>query len=124
MQFTLQFPNELRLQSPAPLGGCPRLREKPTASAPTRLANSRSAGASFSNAAYFRYRPANESECHNNPHRIGPGIFAVSVLTLSPTAEARAQGEMTVWILRRTALRTAPSTSATTIAIVNRRPLR
>jgi hypothetical protein len=44
----------------------------------------------------------------------------LSSLTLSITREARAQDEtMTVSILRRTAVRTAPSTGSTTIAFLN-----
>jgi hypothetical protein len=45
--------------------------------------------------------------------------LVLSSLTVSPTRVARAQGEMTVTILRRTALRTAPSTSASTIGFLN-----
>jgi hypothetical protein len=45
--------------------------------------------------------------------------LVLSSLTLSPVREARAQGQpTTITILRRTALRTAPSPSATTIAIL------
>jgi hypothetical protein len=45
--------------------------------------------------------------------------LVLSSLTISITQEARAQGETTVTILRRTPLRTAPSPSATTIAFLN-----
>ena len=45
--------------------------------------------------------------------------LVLSSLTVSTTREARAQGETTITILRRTAVRTAPSTSATTIAFLN-----
>ena len=45
--------------------------------------------------------------------------LVLSSFTVSITREARAQGETTVTILRRTPVRTAPSPSATTIAILN-----
>ena len=45
--------------------------------------------------------------------------LVLSSLTISIPQEARAQGETTVTILRRTPVRTAPSPSATTIAFLN-----
>ncbi|HEX7981403.1 MAG TPA: family 16 glycoside hydrolase [Gemmatimonadaceae bacterium] len=44
--------------------------------------------------------------------------LVLSSFTVSATREARAQGEVTVTILRRTALRTAPSPSASTVAFL------
>jgi len=45
--------------------------------------------------------------------------LVLSSFTVSTAREARAQGETTVTILRRTAVRTAPSPGATTIAFLN-----
>jgi hypothetical protein len=45
--------------------------------------------------------------------------LALSSLTVATAREARAQGETTVTILRRTAVRTAPNTNATVIAFLN-----
>jgi hypothetical protein len=45
--------------------------------------------------------------------------LVLSSLTAAATREARAQGETTVTILRRTAVRTAPTTNATVIAFLN-----
>ena len=45
--------------------------------------------------------------------------LVLSSLTVAATREARAQGETTVTILRRTAVRTAPTTNAPVIAFLN-----
>ena len=47
--------------------------------------------------------------------------LVLSAFTVSLTREARAQGEKTVTILRRTPVRTAPSTAASTIVFLNPR---